>query len=86
MIYRCDATMTASFSGTPQAKFQFMIDMIHLAMVTDSARVISLLMSGMHHGKEPKKLDAAQFHRGDEELWGSTGLPACDLDFPQAGR
>lgn len=56
MIYRCDATMTASFSGTPQAKFQLMIDMIHLAMVTDSARVISQrrrLRSELHFTAAP---------------------------------
>ena len=48
-----------------KAKFQLMIDMIHLALVTDSTRAISLMTFGMHHdlshhGKEPKKLDACR--------------------------
>ena len=42
-----------------------MIDMIHLALVTDSTRAISLMTFGMHHdlshhGKEPKKLAACR--------------------------
>ncbi|QDU24964.1 hypothetical protein ETAA8_00250 [Anatilimnocola aggregata] len=48
-----------------QAKFRLMIDMIHLALVTDSTRAISLMTFGMHHdlshhGKEPKKLAACR--------------------------
>lgn len=48
-----------------KAKFQLMIDMIHLALVTDSTRAISLMTFGMHHdlshhGKEPKKLVACR--------------------------
>ncbi|MFN6049612.1 MAG: DUF1552 domain-containing protein, partial [Planctomycetia bacterium] len=48
-----------------KAKFQLMIDMIHLALVTDSTRAISLMTFGMHHdlshhGKEPKKLAACR--------------------------
>lgn len=48
-----------------RAKFQLMIDMIHLALVTDSTRAISLMTFGMHHdlshhGKEPKKLAACR--------------------------
>ncbi len=48
-----------------EAKFQLMIDMIHLALVTDSTRAISLMTFGMHHdlshhGKEPKKLAACR--------------------------
>jgi hypothetical protein len=48
-----------------QAKFQLMIDMIHLAMVTDSTRSVSLMTFGMHHdlshhGKEPSKLEACR--------------------------
>jgi hypothetical protein len=42
-----------------------MIDMIHLALVTDSTRAVSLMTFGMHHdlshhGKEPKKLAACR--------------------------
>ena len=48
-----------------QARFQLMIDMIHLALVTDSTRSVSLMTFGMHHdlshhGKEPGKLDACR--------------------------
>ncbi len=48
-----------------KAKFQLMIDMIHLALVTDSTRAVSLMTFGMHHdlshhGKEPKKLAACR--------------------------
>ncbi len=48
-----------------KAKFQLMIDMIHLALVTDSTRAISVMTFGMHHdlshhGKEPKKLAACR--------------------------
>lgn len=48
-----------------KAKFQLMVDMIHLALVTDSTRAISLMTFGMHHdlshhGKEPKKLAACR--------------------------
>jgi hypothetical protein len=48
-----------------KAKFQLMIDMIHLALVTDSTRTVSLMTFGMHHdlshhGKEPKKLAACR--------------------------
>ena len=48
-----------------KAKFQLMIDMIHLALVTDSTRAVSLMTFGMHHdlshhGKEAKKLAACQ--------------------------
>ncbi|MFM8578008.1 MAG: DUF1552 domain-containing protein [Planctomycetaceae bacterium] len=48
-----------------KARFQLMIDMIHLALVTDSTRAISLMTFGMHHdlshhGKEPKKLTACR--------------------------
>jgi hypothetical protein len=48
-----------------KAKFQLMIDMIHLALITDSTRAISLMTFGMHHdlshhGKEPKKLAACR--------------------------
>ena len=48
-----------------KAKFQLIIDMIHLALVTDSTRAISLMTFGMHHDlshhcKEPKKLDACR--------------------------
>lgn len=48
-----------------KAKFQLMIDMIHLALVTDSTRAVSLMTFGMHHdlshhGKEPKKLEACR--------------------------
>ena len=48
-----------------KAKFQLMIDMIHLALVTDSTRAISLATFGMHHdlshhGKEPGKLAACR--------------------------
>ena len=48
-----------------QAKFQLMIDMIHLALVTDSTRSVSLMTFGMHHdlshhGKEPNKLEACR--------------------------
>ncbi len=64
----------AAIGGEPQdvadnqqqkAKFQLMIDMIHLALVTDSTRAISLMTFGMHHdlshhGKEPKKLAACR--------------------------
>ena len=48
-----------------RAKFQLMVDMIHLALVTDSTRAVSLMTFGMHHdlshhGKEPKKLAACR--------------------------
>ena len=48
-----------------KAKFQLMVDMIHLALVTDSTRAISLMTFGMHHdlshhGREPKKLAACR--------------------------
>jgi hypothetical protein len=48
-----------------QAKFRLMVDMIHLALVTDSTRAISIRTFGMHHdlshhGKEPKKLAACR--------------------------
>ena len=48
-----------------KAKFQLMIEMIHLALVTDSTRAVSLMTFGMHHdlshhGKEPKKLAACR--------------------------
>ena len=48
-----------------KARFQLMVDMIHLALVTDSTRAISLMTFGMHHdlshhGKEPKKLAACR--------------------------
>ncbi|MHC4879573.1 MAG: DUF1552 domain-containing protein [Planctomycetota bacterium] len=48
-----------------QAKFRLMVDMIHLALVTDSTRSISIRTFGMHHdlshhGKEPKKLAACR--------------------------
>jgi len=48
-----------------KAKFQLMIDMIHLALVTDSTRAVSLATFGMHHdlshhGKEPNKLAACR--------------------------
>ena len=48
-----------------KARFQLMIDMIHLALVTDSTRAVSLMTFGMHHdlshhGKEPKKLEACR--------------------------
>jgi hypothetical protein len=47
------------------AKFRLMIDMIHLALVTDSTRSISIRTFGMHHdlshhGKEAKKLEACR--------------------------
>ena len=47
------------------AKFRLMVDMIHLALVTDSTRAISIRTFGMHHdlshhGKEPKKLEACR--------------------------
>lgn len=48
-----------------KAKFQLMIDMIHLALVTDSTRAVSLMTFGMHHdlshhGKDPAKLAACR--------------------------
>lgn len=48
-----------------RAKFQLMIDMIHLALVTDSTRAISLMTFGMHHdlshhGRDPAKLAACR--------------------------
>lgn len=48
-----------------KAKFQLMVDMIHLALLTDSTRSISLMTFGMHHdlshhGREPKKLAACR--------------------------
>lgn len=48
-----------------KAKFQLMIEMIHLTLVTDSTRAVSLMTFGMHHdlshhGKEPKKLAACR--------------------------
>jgi len=47
------------------AKFRLMVDMIHLALVTDSTRAISIRTFGMHHdlshhGKEPSKLEACR--------------------------
>lgn len=54
-----------SDSQQQKARFQLMIDMIHLALVTDSTRAISLMTFGMHHdlshhGKEPTKLAACR--------------------------
>ena len=48
-----------------KAKFQLMIDMVHLALLTDSTRAISLMTFGMHHdlshhGKDPTKLAACR--------------------------
>ena len=48
-----------------KAKFQLMIDMIYLALVTDSTRAVSIMTFAMHHdlshhGKEPKKLAACR--------------------------
>ena len=48
-----------------KARFQLMIDMIHLALVIDSTRTASVMTFGMHHdlshhGKEPKKLAACR--------------------------
>jgi Protein of unknown function (DUF1552) len=48
-----------------KAKFQLMIDMIHLALVIDSTRSASIMTFGMHHdlshhGKDPKKLAACR--------------------------
>ncbi|MFT5106875.1 MAG: hypothetical protein ACI9UA_002501 [Pseudoalteromonas tetraodonis] len=48
------------------AKFHVMVDMIHLALVTDSTRAISIRTFGMHHdlshhGKEAKNLEAYFF-------------------------
>lgn len=48
-----------------RAKFQLMIDMIYLALVTDSTRAVSIMTFAMHHdlshhGKEPKKLAACR--------------------------
>jgi hypothetical protein len=47
------------------AKFRLMVDMIHLALVTDSTRAISIRTFGMHHdlshhGKEASKLEACR--------------------------
>ncbi|MEJ6581730.1 MAG: DUF1552 domain-containing protein [Akkermansiaceae bacterium] len=47
------------------AKFRLMVDMIHLVLVTDSTRAISIRTFGMHHdlshhGKEAKKLEACR--------------------------
>lgn len=47
------------------AKFRLMIEMIYLALVTDSTRAISIRTFGMHHdlshhGKEAKKLEACR--------------------------
>lgn len=47
------------------AKFRLMVDMIHLALVTDSTRAISIRTFGMHHdlshhGKEANKLEACR--------------------------
>lgn len=52
-------------SQQQKTRFHLMIDMIHLALVTDSTRAISLMTFGMHHdlshhGKEPKKLAACR--------------------------
>lgn len=58
-------------SQQQKARFQLMIDMIHLALVTDATRAVSLMTFGMHHdlshhGKEPKKLAAC--HQVEVEL------------------
>jgi len=52
-------------SAQQAAKFRLMVDMIHLALVTDSTRAISIRTFGMHHdlshhGKEPNKLAACR--------------------------
>lgn len=52
-------------SAQQAAKFRLMVDMIHLALVTDSTRAISIRTFGMHHdlshhGKEPSKLKACR--------------------------
>jgi hypothetical protein len=48
-----------------QKKLDLMVDMTHLALVTDSARSVTIRTFGMHHdlshhGKEPKKLADCQ--------------------------
>jgi hypothetical protein len=48
-----------------QKKLELMIDMTHLALVTDSTRAVTIRTFGMHHdlshhGKEPKKLAECQ--------------------------
>lgn len=48
-----------------QKKLELMVDMTHLALVTDSARTVTIRTFGMHHdlshhGKEPKKLADCQ--------------------------
>ncbi len=68
------STEAAAVGGEPKdiadnqqqkAKFQLMIDMIYLALVTDSTRAVSIMTFAMHHdlshhGKEPKKLAACR--------------------------
>lgn len=48
-----------------RAKFQLMVDMIYLALLTDSTRAVSIMTFAMHHdlshhGKEPRKLAACR--------------------------
>jgi hypothetical protein len=54
-----------SNNALQQKKLELMFDMIHLAMVTDSTRAVTIKTFGMHHdlshhGKEPKKLGDCQ--------------------------
>lgn len=54
-----------SNNALQQKKLELMFDMIHLAMVTDATRAVTIKTFGMHHdlshhGKEPKKLADCQ--------------------------
>jgi hypothetical protein len=54
-----------STPGQQQQKLQLMFDMIHLALVTDATRAITIKTFGdhhdlSHHGKEPVKLEACR--------------------------
>lgn len=63
--------------GQQPKKLQLMFDMIHLAIVTDSTRAITIKTFGdhhdlSHHGKEPKKL--AECRNVEIELMKSLGV------------
>lgn len=60
-----ETPIDVSDNALQQKKLELMIDMIHLALVTDSTRAVTIKTFGMHHdlshhGKEPKKLADCQ--------------------------
>ena len=71
-----------------QKKLELMVDMIHLALVTDSTRAVTIKTFGMHHdlshhGKEPKKL--AECQAVEKQLIQSYGALLRKLKASQEG-